>query len=508
MIIPDKSAAARRLTDKYILLMLLVFPLFTGFSGYSSITAAKFVFFTAATLLWLILCLAAALPGMLRSRPRMRLSPTQAAVAVFAGASVLSWLCSGHIAESFFGAGRYDGLFTTLLCCAVFFGVSNFARFRARYLVALGLSCALCCIVAVLQLCGLDALGLFPGALDYYDAGTQYSGVYLGTIGNMNILSAFLCLCIPLFVFSYVRCGGKYAFLLLPATLGIFIIAEAGASGGAIALIVCAIIAAPVVLSDMEKVRRGLFSAAAAALALFFSLSFSGTKANGTISLTFAPDMYAYLGLLFAAVFVIIGLLAGICGFKPSEKTLRRLFAALACCAAAAGLAAIYFYPGSSGTLYELSRILHLDIRDEFGSNRILIWREVLELFPERPLLGGGPGTLSLRLDIDFSRYVAETGKTLTAHVDNAHNTYLGLLADTGILGLGAYLAAMVCSAIALLRRRQTAAACIGCALVCAWTEAFFGLGLCLTTPLLWIFWGLFEHTSPETEDVDTMACK
>ena len=46
----------QKLTDAYIFVMLLAFPLFPGFHGYAQITDAKFFFFTAAT----FFCLAAA----------------------------------------------------------------------------------------------------------------------------------------------------------------------------------------------------------------------------------------------------------------------------------------------------------------------------------------------------------------------------------------------------------------------------------------------------------------
>ena len=45
---------ARWLTDKYICLMLLVFPLWTGFGGYASITRSKYLFFLTVTLAWLL----------------------------------------------------------------------------------------------------------------------------------------------------------------------------------------------------------------------------------------------------------------------------------------------------------------------------------------------------------------------------------------------------------------------------------------------------------------------
>ena len=40
------------LTDKYILCLLALFPLFTGFHGYANLTAAKFWLYTGVTALW------------------------------------------------------------------------------------------------------------------------------------------------------------------------------------------------------------------------------------------------------------------------------------------------------------------------------------------------------------------------------------------------------------------------------------------------------------------------
>lgn len=147
--------------------------------------------------------------------------------------------------------------------------------------------------------------------------------------------------------------------------------------------------------------------------------------------------------------------------------------------------------PGRSGTVYELSRILRGDFSPGFGSSRLGIWKETLALVPERPLLGGGPGTLALRVDIRFSRFVPETGQTLSTYVDNAHNEYLGFLADLGIPGLALYLGAMG-RHLFLLPAVAGPRVPWGCALVCYWIQAFFGLGLCLTAPLLWLSWGLF----------------
>ena len=149
------------------------------------------------------------------------------------------------------------------------------------------------------------------------------------------------------------------------------------------------------------------------------------------------------------------------------------------------------FCPVSSGTLFELSQVLHGHLEDSYGSSRVLIWRKLLALVPAHPLFGGGPGTLALRLDLHFSRTVAETGKTISTFVDNSHNVYLGILVNTGALSLAAYLAAMTATLRDTARSRAVLAAPLACALLCYWVQDFFGLGLFLVAPLMWIFWGL-----------------
>ena len=101
----------------------------------------------------------------------------------------------------------------------------------------------------------------------------------------------------------------------------------------------------------------------------------------------------------------------------------------------------MYFYGGGSGTLHELSEVLHGHVEDSYGSSRVGIWRECLRLFGESPVTGGGPDTLVLRTDMTFSRYVEETGSTLSTHVDNAHCEILSYLVNLGLLGALPYVA-------------------------------------------------------------------
>ena len=117
---------------------------------------------------------------------------------------------------------------------------------------------------------------------------------------------------------------------------------------------------------------------------------------------------------------------------------------------------------------------------------------QCLALVPERPLLGHGPGMLAAKLDVEFSRYVPETGETLRSYADNAHNVYLAALVNTGALGLTALLAQL---ALAGKRAAKRLGEPLPCALTlglgCAAVHGLFGLGLCLSQPLFWIALGL-----------------
>ena len=418
---------AEWLTDKYILVMLLAFPLFTGWEGYRRITLSKFLFFAAATGLWLALLLLCFLRGP-RTGEKRPWPPGARLIAAF-----LLWACASALLSPYgsavlLGAGRYDGLVPLLLYGLAALGTARFARPRRLYVHALAWSTAVCCLLALLQLRGLNPLGLYPHGWNYYDGFIRYTGTFLGTVGNTVLLSALLSLTVPLLAVTAARCGGRDVWLLLPAALGLYVLLRSGGAAGPAALLGTAWLA-PVWLSAPGRRRRVLLAAAA--------------------------------GLLLA------------------------------------GLAAVYFWPGRSGTVWEASRLLHGELSDSFGSSRVRIWRAVLAAVPARPLWGGGPGTVALRIDVVFSRLVPETGEWAVTAADNAHSEYLGYLADLGVPGLCLYLAAMA-GALLSPRRRQRDRRAWGCALLAYWIQALFGLGLCLTAPLLWIAWGLFISEPPD----------
>ena len=484
---PFKTENSReRITDWYLITILFFFPLFSGFSGYADITFAKYAFFLAATGLWLA---GLAYCSLCSRRGPGRPNAAQAAALIFLALTVISWALSPWRWDSFLGAGRFDGLLSLLCYTLSFLGVSAYARPRRSHALAFAAGIFLCCAAGTLHLLGLDPLRLFPAGFGYYDSGTLYSGVYLGTIGNTNILDAVLCLALPLFTALYILGLGRL--FLLPLAPACFCLVRAGGAGAAIALGAFPLLAGPLLLTDGARLRRGCRAVALVLFVCAVGGAFHPDYGNRILTLRLIPSIPA---LLIAAAAAAL-FLASVLRYPfpaPSGRILPVLFLSLDAAALTVLFLVLWFWPGETGAAYELKSALHGQLEDSFGSSRILIWRECLALVPARPLLGGGPGTLALRLNINFSRYVPETGETLTAFVDNAHNIYLGYLTNCGAAGLAAYLGLLLCAGKkAVGAAEQPYRAALALALLCAAIHGFFGLGLCISEPFFWIALGL-----------------
>ncbi len=476
----------RLITDIYISTMLLLFPLFTGFSGYGNITFSKYIFFVIVTGLYLLALTALSLSGRL---PLPSLGVGQWLALSFAAVCLASSILSPFAKDSIIGAGRYEGLVTQLLYVCIFLGVSLFGTVKWQHLACLGLSLLLCSLVGIAQLFNIDIFSLFMGQYSHYDAGYRYSGAFLGTMGNTNILSAFCCLALPTLFALPLICKRKRAFLsLISLCPALFMLIRAGVSGGFLALGLTALIALPLIITDMGRLRRCLFALSPALISAAAALAFTPRYDLVSFSWSFdfggLPLLLIFAGLCSAALGLILPRLS----LSPSKKTLRAAMICLSIALLLLGLVFVYFSPAEEGTVYELRELMHGRIDEKFGSSRILIWRECIRLFPEHPLLGSGPDTLALRLDVSFSRFVEETGKTLRSGVDNAHNEYLGYLINTGILGLGLYLALLVTGAVSWLSRlSKPLCGPLGLGCLCYCIQSFFALGLPLVSPLLWI---------------------
>lgn len=346
----------------------------------------------------------------------------QRAVFLYWCAALVSTLASEHLDVALLGSARYGGFLTITLYCWSFLLISGGFTPRRWLLWLLAGAVSLNCLLAITQLLGYNPLGLYPAGMNYYDANLRYAGEFLGAIGNVDVLSAVLCVAIPLLWISILRLKTPWRFALLaPLALCLVVLFWAFVAGGVVAVLASVLFTPPVLAR--EKRRRLLLLALA-------------------------------LVLLVGGIFAI---------YAAGDK--------------------IGGFPG------EASALLHGQWDDSFGSGRLYIWRKTAELIPQRPLLGGGPETLGLRADIFFERFNETTGTVIRAQVDDAHNEYLNILVNQGLLGLLTYLAALGSALITWLRRGpdDNVAAICGGGVFCYSVQALFGIASPASTPLFWI---------------------
>lgn len=411
----------------YAYLLLALFPLFF-WGDYTNLTGAKFGFFVficADCGLALLL----ALVWTRRFRPLSlwpQLGWPERLLVLFLLLAWVSALFSAYGRATLLGLGRYDGLLTLALLVLSALMVARLGSWRQGLLsVACGVILLLA-LIAFWQLAGGNPLGLYPDGYNYYDGGLRYTGFFLATIGNVDMLSTGLCLLLP-----------------LPLTLA----------------------------WQQQGWRRWLaLLAAAAGLALMLTMRVS----SGLLALGVVLPL------------IILFLLPHRCR-RPALLLLLLLTLAL--------LAAVYCWGGSApGTVGELHQLLHGQVRDEFGSSRVLIWREAWSQVADLPLLGSGPGTKSAHFTTVFSRYVPESGITLRAAVDSSHSEYLDYLLELGWGGLTLYLAALITTAGRALRlawNGDRVALALGASVTCYCVQAVFNFSVIVISPLFWLLWGL-----------------
>lgn len=402
---------------------------------------------------------------------------TRADVVIYIILTLISALCSDYFPETILGSGRHEGVLTIAIYGLTFIFVSMHYRPHLLHAAIFGASVIIFDVIGLLQAAGMNPFGLYPDGLSWADRNVKYSGEFIGTIGNADLVSAFLCIAIPLMAVV----GGHLVFGssvegsgTLPASVTDKIFAEKNVikklmtATGIICLLAAVL---SLVLLAVIKVTAGLLAMAFVCLvaALIAVYIFSDTKKRKIIA-------------VYLAALVLAGCAAG--AFIYTETSL----------------------PGTAGELHEM---MHGNIDDSFGTSRVYIYRNIIERVPSHLLLGTGPDTIG-HMDIEpFQRYDAERGVIVTARIDTAHNEFLNVLACQGILALGAYLAFALGVTAAALRGMVNCAAAFArpgggagysdaAAVAAASTalalsasayliQSMFSFSSCTTAPYFWI---------------------
>ena len=429
-------------TNIFILLMVGGLPLWFWRGGYTDLTSAKFAYVAILTGLWAVSTAVTAMG----TKNGISMSADKWILVLLILCAGISSALSPYPDHVWLGSGRYNGFLSLVIYGSIYIGVSSYGRMRKSYVIVFMAALFACCVVSLFQLVGKNPFGLYPGTWNYYDKGIQYSSEFLGNVGNIDLFGALLCLGIPLAMGTVMYDNGKGVRMLVATTA------------------VCVFVA---VVMDVKA-------------------TLLGTAAGLTVHLVAGlmrrePEIRKRTGVLFMIVALTV-ILANVLSFSEQGISLGN------------GQEQKNAVTESSEKA-DLGNILEGKWNDEIGSGRIGIWKTLLKTVPQHMWIGTGPGTVADRADIVYERYVPETGRTLKARVDNAHNEFLEYLVCEGTIGLLLYLLLLMVTCVRNLRSGRTEKKLLLTAMGSYWIQSFFGLGLILVLPIVFVFWGLLNQS-------------
>ncbi len=197
---------------------------------------------------------------------------------------------------------------------------------------------------------------------------------------------------------------------------------------------------------------------------------------------------------------IALGVLALFLGFARIPRRLRLpAFGALLLSV----FVLVWFWPGQSGSIWELHEILHGRLQLSFGGNRIAVWLNSLRLFRESPLTGGGCDSFMPRfnefLNVNGIELPAsQGGLALPRFFDNPHNEYLALLTNNGLPALLLYLLLLIAVVYPVVRSAFAGNGipqAPAMAVLCYAVQAFFSFSVCIVTPMFWVLCGLADNS-------------
>jgi len=461
----------------YMLLILVAMPFYNQ-EGYAHIGTDKSAFFfkvsirvgkAAAPLLILYLIFTILVSWRKKgnfSRLRTFLKENTSVTDLFAGAYgisvLLSYFCSRYKKDALWGAGGwYMGLYRQLILVGIYFLISKFWK-RKKWIFYSILPVS--AVVFLLEY--LNRFDIFP-----LDMGS-FGASFISTIGNINWYCGYQ---VSVFFAGMVLLWQGIAynkwqrFLLMSYIfLGFASLVTQGSSSGIVATAAVFFVMFCMSVSDSDRMFRFWQEMAllgGACLLTYGIQYFTGRKINFqevSIKILTAKEVAVSVTVLSLVMLA----LAAVNRKRKSHleevwRTLRRLGINLVIILLSAYMAALIANTLRPGIIGELSDHPVFVFSNKWGSGRGATWKAGAMCFWEQDILhkltGVGPDAMAAYIYQDGSERLSEFVSTAfpSARLTNAHNEWLTVLADTGILGLVSYAGLMVSGIVRFLNKKR-----------------------------------------------------
>lgn len=518
-----KYAVKHSLVNYYLALMFSFFPLFLT-EQYAHARLDKYFFYLIATGIFIIsagLCMYFSYTAEIRADHKAALitplSVTDIFMLCFLGFAIFSTLMTEHPAEALFGPNpfasgvvhsRNNGLLLLFLYTMMYFIITrNYIKKDYVFIIYLVTS-SMIALLTVLNFFYIDPLGMLEG----YDEATIAD--FGSTLGNKNIIAAYMCIFLPVAVMIFVVTQIK----VVRAVAGVSILFAytgllcADSTSDILGLMIILPVMAIFCARSFTYLKRYLL-----ALTILFASGkvlwiFALLIGDHNKGFEFMQEFLIYNRLMFLpiAVCCLIYLLMMI-----FEKRIEARYPAKAITITFTSLFSIgiitllilfirFSFFDLETDIGDFEKLLRFD--DYWGTHRGFMWRVSFEEFAKfKPLqffFGTGPDTAYYVLEPHFSELSSRFGDGST---DCAHNEFINYLLTQGVLGLAAYLGVMISAIVRALKTAKTDPTVLVfiSPVICYLSQSTVNLYNPIVTPFLFIFLTLAEAVNRSEQFVN-----
>lgn len=487
----NKKKVLSNITEIYIIILVIIFPLFVDSTGFFRILECKYRYFLIINIIYLFSIIITLCYYFLLKKSKFfkgfKLNKIQIAVIIFWIINIISTFASPFLKEYnlFIGVGRGEGLINISLYCLIFLSITIFGEFKKRYILYFSISSIIFSFICILQYIGFNPFNMYQDGIGTHNVS------FIGTIGNVDFVSALYCIFLTMDSIAFIFLDKKKLYKtihLISIYMGFFIFEVLDIRIGAVAFIATLLIITPFIITNAKKLYK---------LMIIISLILLGYVTNLIINPVFHYStgkinlelQINYITIVLLVVIIIFMILAHILknrtfDLSQNKKTIKILYIAILI-GIIVILLFIYLTNFQSGTLNEIHQILHGNFKDEIGTYRIFLWKRSISLVKDFPILGTGPDTFTVRFMGKYAQDVAKIGE-LTIN-DTASNVYLTMMVNIGIMGLISYIVFIILQIIYLIKNKNEYSIIFLITFICFIIQDFFNLWVVIITPIFWV---------------------
>ena len=496
----NKLSMHERFANIFIISMFTIFPVYLTDKLFN-VRSDKLHYFIATNLILLFFILATYVCGIDKEQwPKklFKLSITDWGMFMFLVVGTVSTLLSPYGKDALTGAqGRDSGLILMSVYVLCYFQLSRYLKCKEFVFDIFAFTSCIVCLIAILHEFYIDPFDLINSIKE------DQQETFITTIGNINLFSAFVCVALPVVTAAFVMSkdlllSGYYGASIVICFMGLLV---ANSDSGYFGLV--AFLAVLFVFSCRSANR--LFKYFLAIFIMLISgklLNLISMLCNGNMreldtlphTIVFDRRMYMFISVagFLAMIFYWVRR-----SYKNEFPKIVRTIAAVFVGVCAFSIAFVFIYFSFINTTTELGALTkYLRLNDQWGTHRGYAWIRSVLLFKDggikNMIVGTGPDTFG---PVIKAVYREDMLKRHGSVFDNAHNEYLNYLVTTGILGVLAYVTALVSLVLRCAKscKENVGILIVILVVVSYCSQALFNLATPIVTPYLFVFLGIGE---------------